>query len=178
MPENDRSSEQWFVLTVAPQHEVVVEQRLQGKGFEASAPAYRTRRRWSDRIKVVTVPLFPGYVFCRFDAQHRVPVMNTPGVRGAITFGGQLAPLEDSEMAGIRRMAESGLQLDPLEGLRAGARVKILSGPLNGMEGVLSQVNGSTRVVVNVEILNRSVAVQVDSGAVSPVTPRIFAVPA
>jgi transcription antitermination factor NusG len=177
MPENDNTTtDRWFVLTVAPQHEVVVAQRLAAKGFEASCPAYRTRRRWSDRVKVITVPLFPGYVFCRFTADCRVPVMNTPGVRTAVCFGGQLAPLEDADVERIHRMVQSGLHLDPLEGLRTGTRVKILAGPLNGMEGILSQVNGGARVVVNVEILNRSVGVKVDSEAIAPVDPLALAV--
>jgi transcription termination/antitermination protein NusG len=176
MPEIEKTSEEaWFVLTVAPQHEIVVEQRLTAKGFGASAPVYRTRRRWSDRIKLISVPLFPGYVFCRFAADHRIPVLNTPGVRGAVSFSGQLAPLQDVEVERIQRMAASGLQLDPLDGLRSGARVKILAGPLHGMEATLSHINGSARVVVNVELLNRSVAVQVDADAIAPVNPAVLA---
>jgi transcription antitermination factor NusG len=178
MSENDKTSERWFVLTVAPQHEAAVQQRLTTKGFAAAAPACRTRRRWSDRVKVVSLPLFPGYVFCRFAPEQRVPVMNTPGVRGAVSFGAQLAPLDDADVERIARMVESGLPLDPLDGLRSGTHVKILAGPLNGMDGVLSQVSGTARVVVNVKLLNRSVAVQVDADAIAPVNLLPLAVPA
>ena len=168
----------WFVLTVAPQHEVAVRERLIVKGYDVSVPMYRVRRRWSDRVKTITLPLFPGYVFCRFPSERRLPVLSTAGVRGAICFGGQLAALEDADVARVHKLAESGLQVEPLEGIRTGMRVRILDGPLQGVEGVLSQMQGTTRVVVNVELLNRSVAVQVDAGVIATVTPRWTAIPA
>lgn len=168
MPDCTDNTEQWFALTIAPQHELTVAGRLSAKGFDSSVPTYRVRRRWSDRTKVITLPLFPGYVLCRFDPGRRVPVMNTPGVRGAVCFGGKLAALDQADVARVQRMAASGLPLDPLEGLRTGTRVKILAGPLCGMEGIFTQSNGGTRVVVNLDILNRSVAVQVDADAVTP----------
>lgn len=177
MPETANNA-RWFVLTVAPQHELAVKQHLDTKGFEASVPVYKVRRRWSDRVKTITLPLFPGYVFCRFDAEHRVPVFNTPGVRGAISFASKLAPLAQHEIVRIHRLASSGLALEPLAGLRTGMRIKILDGPLTGIEGVLAQVNGSSRVVVNVELLNRAVAVQVDAGLVAPAHDLPLGIPA
>ncbi len=170
--------ERWFVLTVAPQHELSAEQHLHTKRFEASVPTYRVRRRWSDRVKTITLPLFPGYVFCRFASDTRIAVLNTPGVRGAISFGSQLAYLEDHEIERIHRMIDSGLNLEPLAGLKTGMQVKILDGPLHGMHGVLAQVNGSVRVVVNVELLHRAVAVHVDLEAVAPLNEIQIAIPA
>ena len=175
---NNNVCECWFVLTVAPRHELSAGQHLQTKGFETSVPAYRVRRRWSDRTKTITLPIFPGYVFCRFSIDSRIPVLNTPGVRGAISFGSQLAYLEDHEIERIHRMAESGLNLEPLGSLKTGMQVKIVGGPLRGMQGVLAQVNGAMRVVVNVELLHRAVAVHVDLEAVAPVNEIPLAIPA
>jgi len=168
----------WFVLTVAPRHELSAGQHLQTKGFETSVPAYCIRRRWSDRIKTITLPLFPGYVFCRFSLNSRIPVLNTPGVRGAISFGSQLAYLEDHEIERIHRMANCGLNLEPLAGLKTGMRVEIVDGPLRGMHGVLAQIDGTARVVVNVELLHRAVAVHIDPQAVVSVNEIPLGIPA
>jgi transcription antitermination factor NusG len=175
---NRNELQRWFVLTVAPQHEISVKHHLETKGFKSSVPTYRVRRRWSDRVKTITLPLFPGYVFCRFAVDGRVPVLNTPGVRGAVSFASQLAYLEDCEIERIRRIADSGLYVEPLAGLKAGMHVKIIDGPLIGMHGVFVDVNGSARVVVNVELLNRAVAVQVDTEAVAPLNEMPFAISA
>ncbi|HET8550560.1 MAG TPA: transcription termination/antitermination NusG family protein [Bryobacteraceae bacterium] len=175
---NPNRGQQWFALTIAPQHELAVKQHLESKGYEASVPVYRVRRRWSDRVKTITLPLFPGYAFCRFAMAERAPVLNTPGVRGAVSFASKLVPLEDHEIERIHRMAESGLNLEPLAGLRTGMQVKILDGPLYGMQGVLAHVNGTTRVVVNIELLNRAVSVQVELDSVAPVRELPAAIPA
>ncbi len=158
----------WFVLTVAPRHELSTGKHLQTKGFETSVPAYCIRRRWSDRTKTITLPIFPGYVFCRFSIDSRISVLNTPGVRGAISFGSQLACLDDHEIERIHRMADSGLNLEPLAGLKTGMQVKIVDGPLRGMQGVLAYIDGKVRVVVNVELLHRAVAVHIEPEAVIP----------
>jgi transcription termination/antitermination protein NusG len=166
MPEIDTK---WFVLAVAPQHELSVQQHLQTKGFEASVPTYKVRRRWSDRVKSITLPLFPGYVFCRFAVDGRVPVLNTPGVRKAVAFASQLAFLEDAEIERIHRLVQSGVSLEPLNGLRTGMPVRIIDGPLSGVRGVLARVNGAARVIVNVELLNRGIAAEVELEAVARV---------
>lgn len=176
-PPNRNHVERWFVLTVAPRHELSVKQHLERKGFESAVPTYRVRRRWSDRVRTIALPLFPGYVFCRFAVAHRIPVLNTPGVRGAVSFASELAALDDREMERIQCLAESGLNLEPLAGLRTGMRVKIIDGPLTGMHGVLAQVNGAARVVVNVELLSRAVAVHVETDAVAPLTDMPAAIP-
>jgi transcription termination/antitermination protein NusG len=165
---DDDSAGRWFVLTVPTQHEIAVKERLETKGYTVSVPTCQVRRRWSDRVKTIVLPLFPGYVFCQFKAEERLPVLSTFGVRGAICFGGQLAALDNADVERVQRMADSGLHLQSLEGLRNGMRVKILAGPLSGMEGVLSHIQGSARVVVNVSLLNRSVAVHVAPDIVAP----------
>jgi transcription antitermination factor NusG len=129
-------------------------------------------------VKRITLPLFPGYVFCRFAEDGRVPVLNTPGVRSVVCFGSQLAHLDDADVERIHQLAKSGLELQPLAGLRTGMRVDIVEGPLLGLTGVLSHVNGDARVVVNVHMLNRAVAVQVSPEAVAPCEHVLSAIPA
>jgi transcription antitermination factor NusG len=166
----------WYVLTVCPQHELSVKRQLENKELEVSVPVYLVRRRWSDRIKTITLPLFAGYVFCRFAMDDRVRVLNTIGVRGVVTFACQFAALDDREMERIHRLAASGLNLQPLAGLKCGMAVRIIIGPLSGVEGVLAQVSGADRVVVNVALLNRSVAVQVEREALAAVNEMAFAI--
>ena len=102
----------------------------------------------------------------------------TPGVRGVITFGSRLAHLENHEMDRIHRIAASGLEIEPLAGLKSGMRVKIIDGPLTGVQGVLGQLNGTARIFVNVELLNRTLSVQIESGAVAPANEACVAIPA
>lgn len=178
MPESNITNPElrWFVLTVPSQHEVAVKERLEAKGYETSVPVRQIRRRWSDRWKTLAQPLFPGYVFCRFVAGERLRVLNTPGVRGAVTFASQLASLEDDEMERIHRMAASGLPVEAVAGLRTGARVRIIAGPLTGLQGVLAQANGASRVVLNIHLLNRSVCAEVDLDSIE--VERAAAIPA
>lgn len=157
----------WFVLTVKPQHEKVAARVLRDKGWEDFLPLYRSRRRWSDRLKEIELPLFAGYVFCRFAPEDRAPVLRTPGVRSIVTFDGRPAPVSDEEIAAMRQAAGSGLPVEPWPFLRAGQPVRIERGPLSGLRGVLVRAKDNWRVVVSVELLQRSVAVEVDRNALA-----------
>jgi transcription antitermination factor NusG len=152
----------WFALRVKPRHERSSAAHLAGRGLEQFAPLYRTRRRWSDRIQAVDLPLFPGYVFCRFTRQQKRDVVSAPGVRSVVSFGGEPAPIGDGEIDAVRAIAASGLPYGPWPFLRQGARVRIAAGCMKGLEGTLVRSCDEVRVVVNVELLQRSVAVQID----------------
>lgn len=158
----------WFALTVKPQHERTAALALRLKGFEEFLPLYRARRQWSDRIKTLELPLFPGYVFCRFPVFRKAAVLGTPSVQGIVGFGGVLAPLEDAEIESIRAMVASGCPVGPWPYLRAGQRVRIQAGPLRGLEGVLVSLKDSWRVVVSLHLLQRSVAVEVERDVIGP----------
>lgn len=132
------------------------------RGGEDFLPLYRSRRRWSDRLKEIELPLFAGYVFCRFAPEERVPVLRTPGVRSIVTFDGRPAPVSEEEVAAMRQAVGSGLPVQPWPFLRAGQPVRIERGPLSGLCGVLVRAKDSWRVVVSVELLQRSVAIEVD----------------
>ena len=144
---------------------------MESKGLEAFLPLYRARRRWSDRVKELELPLFAGYVFCRFPRQERGCVLATPSIRSVVGFGNQPVAVPDVEIESVRALVASGLVLSPWPFLRVGARVRIEAGPLAGVEGILSQVKDAWRVVVNVELLQRSVAAEVERDAVAMVTP-------
>jgi len=161
----------WFALTVKPQHEKAVAQALHIKGVEDFLPLYRDRRRWSDRFKEIELPLFAGYVFCRFVPRQRTTVVTTPGVRQIVGFGRTPAPVSDREIDSIRAMVSSGLPVAPWPFLRAGQTVLIEHGPLTGLEGVLLQLKDGWRVVVSVPLLQRSVSVEVDRDVISVVKP-------
>jgi transcription antitermination factor NusG len=165
---------QWYVLNVKPQHEFAVGSALAERSIERFVPAYVTRRRWSDRVKTITLPLFATYVFCRFTAADRGAVLRTPGVRSVVSFAGCPAAVPDTEIEAIQRMAGSGIAVEPWPFLRAGERVRVLDGPLRGLEGLLASAADKPRVVVTVELLQRSVAVEVERAAIEPLTPAIF----
>jgi transcription antitermination factor NusG len=165
-----QTSPQWYALTVKPNHERAAAQALECKGLEAFLPLYRARRRWSDRIKELDLPLFAGYVFCRILGGERARVLATPGVTSVVGFGNQPAAVPDNEIQAVRTMVSSGLPLRPWPFLRVGEWVRIDAGPLEGVEGVLTQVKDAWRVVVNVELLQRSVAAEVDRDVISVVS--------
>jgi transcriptional antiterminator RfaH len=156
----------WFALQVRARHEAGVANFLSGRGYEPFVPMYESRRRWSDRIKVVAAPLFPGYLFCRFDVNNRLPILTTPGVIQVVGFNRTPIPVEDTEIDAIQSLVASGFPSQPWPFLQAGDRVQIDSGPLRGLEGLLVELKGSHRLVVSVTLLQRSVAVEIDSALV------------
>jgi transcription antitermination factor NusG len=158
----------WFALTVKPQHEHAVERGLVSKGLDVFLPLYQSRRRWSDRYKHVLLPLFPGYVFCRLSRTTRVAALNVPGVRSLVSFGREPAAVPAVDIEGIRRMLASGYDVGPWPLLAAGQRVRVQTGPLSGLQGALVRVDGGWRVVVTVDVLQRSVSVQLPRDCVVP----------
>jgi transcription antitermination factor NusG len=160
----------WYALSVRHQHEGAVRSALVFKGFEALAPTYRARRRWSDRVKEIELPLFAGYVFCRFRFAERMRVMDAPGVSKVVAFGGTPAEVSEVEIAAIRAVMEAKLPVRPWPHLQLGDRVLIERGPLRGVEGtLLQQEKERLELVIAVEILQRSLAVEIEADMVVPV---------
>jgi transcription antitermination factor NusG len=152
----------WFALQVRNRYEKLTAAFLQNKGYECFLPFYKCRRRWSDRIKELELPLFPGYVFCRFDVSKRLPILVTPGVLLIVGIGKVPIPVEENEIAALQSIAKSTLQAGPWPYLQVGQRVRIEFGPLQGAEGILVAVRKTHRLVVSVTLLQRSVAVEID----------------
>jgi transcription antitermination factor NusG len=159
----------WFALEVKPLHERAVADLLAAKSNDVFLPTQQCTRCWSDRKKVLHQPLFPGYVFCRVDAFRRVDVLRTPGVRSIVSFGGTHIPVPEEQIEGIRRIVASGFPVETLPLCTLGAKVRVRNGPFIGLEGILSSVREKSRLVVNLELLQRSVAVQIDRSAISPI---------
>ena len=161
----------WHALRVKPRHEQASATHLSARGLERLAPTYRAICRWSDRSKQIDLPLFPGYVFCRFTKGQKLDVLTTPGVYSIVSFGGVQMPLEDDDISSIQVMTQSGLQLCPWPYLRAGDRVRIESGCLAGVFGSVIRVKDTYRVIVSIDILQRSVAVEIGRDQIRPHVP-------
>jgi len=160
----------WYALYTRHQHEKTVARVLAGKGFEIFLPVYAAAHRWKDRTKQLSLPLFPCYVFLRGDTRRRVDILGTPGVHSLVGSEGRPAPIEQSEMDAIRQMIESRMQVEPHPFLRCGDWIRVKSGPLAGIEGILVRKKNLFRLVVSVELLQKSVAVEVDVSTVERAT--------
>lgn len=159
----------WYAIRVRSQFEKVVSCALRCKGYEEFLPQYRKSSRWSDRVKEVDVPLFTGYVFCRTTISGRPPLVVTPGVIGILKFGTELALISDAEIEAVKTVLRSGAYVEPWPFLREGQCCRVRSGPLAGLEGILISQKSRCRVVLSVEALYRSVAVEIDSAALIPI---------
>lgn len=158
----------WFALTVKPRHEKAAAQNLRFRGLQEFLPLQRVRRAWSDRTQIVELPLFPGYVFCRFSYAERLLALNTPGINRIVGFGNTDTPLEESEVESVKTLVASGLPVSPWPYLKIGDGVRIAYGLLEGVRGAILREKNPWRVVVSVELLNRSIAVEVDRDLISP----------
>jgi len=165
------SQSDWYALVVKHNHERAAAAGLEYKGLEVFVPLYRARRRWSDRVKELELPLFGGYVFCRFREAERALVLTTPGVNSLVGFGNGPAPVAEDEIKAVRALLASGLPVMPWAYPQPGDRVRIEAGPLSGVEGVLTQLKNAWRVVVSLELLQRSVMTEVDAAVLSVVRP-------
>lgn len=161
---SENTDPRWYVLSVRPRHENSAATALRNEGLEEFLPLYRSRRIWSDRIKELELPLFAGYVFCRFAMERRSSILKMPSVTSIVGFGSSgPAPVADREIASLRTMVGSGLALSPWPFLRVGQRILVDHGPLRGVEGIIIQVKNSARVVASISLLQRSVAVEIDT---------------
>jgi transcription antitermination factor NusG len=157
----------WFALQVRTRHESGITNYLRGQGYESFLPLYKCRKRWSDRVKEVQTPLFPGYLFCRFDPQDRLPVMKIPGVMQIVGANRLPIPVDEVEISAIQTLVASGIPNQPWPFLQVGERVRIESGSLCGLEGILMDFKGTHRLVLSITLLQRSVSVEIDSALVS-----------
>lgn len=160
----------WYALQIQSKLGSIACAMLGGKGYEAYLPLYRSRRRWSDRVKQVDLPLFPGYLFCQFDVRERLPILTTPGVISIVGAGKISIPVEDQEIEAIRAILRSGLEAQPWPFLGIGSKVYIERGPLAGVEGIVTNTDKAYRLVVSVSLLQRSVAVEIDREWARPIS--------
>jgi transcription antitermination factor NusG len=174
-PERDTLTEQnhrWFAVHTRHQYEQIVATTLSSWGLEVFLPTYETVHRWTDRNKRITLPLFPGYLFFANEIERRVQILSTPGVHTILKAGKVPAVVPNEEIAAVRRMVESTLRVEPHPFLNEGDRVRIKAGPLAGLEGIVSRKKDSVRLIVSIEMLGRSAAVEISGCSVEPVDTR------
>lgn len=161
--------DRWYAIQVRSRYEHTVGRLLAEKSYEQFVPVYTCRRRWADRIKELELPLFANYLFCRVTPAASGPIVTTPGVIRIVSAGNQPLPVDDHEIAALRKIVESGLRTEPWPFLHVGRTVQIESGPLCGLRGVLCRIRSADRLVVSVALLRRSVSVELDRAMVSVV---------
>ncbi len=164
---SDSGATAWFALATKPRHEKAISSILANKGHESFLPLYRKQHSYRNQTREFHVPLFPGYVFCRFDLHKRLPVLLTPGVLRIVGCGPTPAPVAEEEIAALRAAADHGLPMQPHPFAPAGGKVKVTEGPLSGVEGVVIRSRDPMRIVLSVSLLQRSVLVEVDSNWLS-----------
>jgi transcription antitermination factor NusG len=162
------SLSRWYALYVRSHHEKVVELALKRKGYVAFSPFYRAKRKRVDRTVEIEIPLFPGYIFCRFDASRRLPILVTPGIVEVVPAN-RPEPIDDAEISSIQTLALSGLPVQPWPFLTTGQRIRLTAGPLVGAEGTFLRIKDTCRLVVSISLLQRSVSVVVEKDVVEPI---------
>jgi transcription termination/antitermination protein NusG len=159
----------WYAAWTRSRHEKAVAEQLDRKAVETFLPVYETVRQWKNGRHRVALPLFPGYAFVRIALRDRLEVLKVPGVVRLVGFNGAPTPLGDEEIEGLRRALAAGVRAEPHPFLTVGRRVRITAGPLTGHEGILVRRKGALRVVLSVELIQRSILVDADASCLAPV---------
>jgi transcription antitermination factor NusG len=162
----------WVAVYTVARHEKSVARQLEERQIETFLPLYRSLRRWKDRRKEVELALFPSYVFVRILTRNKLPVRQLPGVVSIVTFNGELAVLPEQEIDTLRNALHNQLCVEPCPYLKVGRRVRVVRGPMAGAEGILSRKKDRYRFVISVDVLMRSVAVEVDASSLELVPPK------
>jgi transcription antitermination factor NusG len=166
----------WFAVFTAPRHEKRVEEHLRVREIESFLPLYQTRRRWKDGSKgMLHLPLFSSYVFVRIGCGERLPVLSVPGVISIVGGARESLSIDDAYIHFLREGLRQG-KIAPHPYLTSGTRVRIRSGVMAGMEGILLRRKNGCRVVLTLEMIMKSVKVEVEMDDVEPIS-RQFSVP-
>jgi transcription antitermination factor NusG len=154
---------QWYALYTRHQHEKTIASTLAYKGFEILLPLYSSARRWKDRTKVLSLPLFPCYVFIHGGLDRMLEIVTTPGIFSIVSGAGLPIGIPSDEISAIQKALESGARVEPHPFLECGERVRVKDGALEGVEGILMRKKNICRLVISVEMLGKSVAVEMDA---------------
>ena len=166
---SDVANDQWYALCTRPRFEKVVAGHLKSYGYEEYLPLYASKSHWSDRIKVIEKPLFPGYAFCKFDLHKKLPIPVLSGVLYIVGIAGVPVAISEVEVDSMRQIVASGLPCAPWPFVQAGQRVSVTRGSLTGIEGVVLEVKSRVCLIVSLPLLQRSVAVQIDRDCIEPI---------
>lgn len=166
----DQSAPRWYAVQTRGRHEKKVASQLIEKRIETFLPTLREVHRWSDRKKIVEVPLFPSYTFVRIQPQQeRISVLQTEGVVRIVASGGELAPVEDKQIEGIRSLLASGVAVTMYPFLKIGQRIRVRGGCLHGLEGILLSRPRESTLIVSVDAIQRSIAIDCGGYQIEPV---------
>jgi transcription antitermination factor NusG len=159
----------WYAAYTSANHEKRVGEQLSAREVEHFLPVYTSVRRWKDRRVKLELPLFPGYVFVRLALRDRLQVLQVPGVAKLVGFNGTPTPLPQEEIETLKKSLVRGVRAEPHPYLKVGRRVRVKSGPLAGMEGILGRKKNSARFVISVELIQRAMAVEIDETNLEPI---------
>jgi transcription antitermination factor NusG len=168
IPAERADTERWYAVWTRSRHEQVVRTQLDEKHVTAFLPTMTRWSRWKDRKKQIDVPLFPGYVFARFESGERLAVLKCSGVVSIVSFNGEPAPVPDHEIESIRTLVASTLLYDPCPTIKTGTLVEVSHGPLKGVIGRLTRKGTQSRLILSVDLIGQAVSVQVDAADVKP----------
>lgn len=160
----------WYAAYTRSRHEKSAALLLERKQIEAFLPLYETAHRWKNGDHQVRLPLFPGYVFVRVPLMHRLEVLKVPGVVRLVGFDGLPSPLDDGEIKSLQHALCGGLKATPHPYLTVGRRVRITAGPLVGREGILVRRKAATQVVLSINLIQRSILVEIDAATLQPLS--------
>ena len=163
---SDYEVSHWYAVYTCSRRERCVAQQMENRALECLLPTYRSVRRWKDRRKELALPLFPGYVFVNVSLRDRLRVLEIPGVVQIVSFNGKPAAMPASEIVALRSGLASNAAMMPHPYLKTGSRARVRSGPLAGLEGILVRRKQCYRLVLSIELIMRSVAVEVDEADV------------
>ena len=163
-----QTGSEWYAAYTIARHEKAIARQLDERQIECFLPLYRSWRRWADRRKQIELALFPSYIFVRIQLTERLRVLQLPGVVRLVTFDGKPALLPQSEIEALRNGLENGIFAQPHPYLQVGRKVRVVRGPLTGAQGILLRKKDKFRFVISIDVLMRSVAVELGAPDVVP----------
>jgi len=168
IPDRAKAEFEWYAIWTRSRHEKLVREQLAQKNLDVFLPTITKWSRWKDRKKKIDWPLFPGYVFARFDPMDRLPILKCDGVVTIVGSEGLPSPIPEIEIDSIRTLIESELSYDPCPLIKEGMMVEVRSGPLKGVVGRLVRKGAHARLVLSVDLIGQAVSVEVDAADVRP----------
>lgn len=165
----EAAGDQWYALYTCPRHEKRIAEQIERRSFSCFLPLYRSVRRWKDRRKELDLILFPGYVFVQMKLEDRWKILQLPGAVRLVSFRGRPTALPAGELETLRERLARTSKIEPHPFLRAGRYVRVRSGPLEGLEGIIVRRKESYRLIFSIDLIQRSVAVEVDEADLEPI---------
>jgi transcription elongation factor/antiterminator RfaH len=159
----------WYALYTRPRHEKKVTEMLLSKGVEVYLPLLNTRRKLKDRIRMVELPLFPSYVFCKFEYKERFSILETQGIIKIVNFHGVPSVVPDWQIESLKKVLENPESLQMESYFRQGDLVEVKEGPFKGLRGTVKKIKGESRLAITIEGIMQSISVEIDPDSVETV---------